>query len=316
MTVRIIIGDVREKLAEMPDESVHCVVTSPPYFGLRDYGTASWEGGDPACDHLGPPMRTNAKPTDNSSTFHGGTSRANEPMGKSCNKCGATRTDKQIGLEPTPVEFVAVMVDVFREVRRVLRKDGTLWLNLGDSYASGGGAGGVGTRGGLAKAAERADGKPRNAENRSDKDGALFAGDRPSTIGGGTKAKDLLGIPWRVAFALQADGWYLRQDLIWSKPNPMPESVTDRCTKAHEYLFLLSKSARYHYDAEAIAEDALRAGDPNLGDRTGDNALVNGGWLTLGAAIGETLAIARDIQLAQVDQPPERAFGALCQAGT
>jgi DNA modification methylase len=179
MTVRILLGDVREKLAELPDESVHCVVTSPPYFGLRDYGVAG-----------------------------------------------------QIGLEPTPAEFVAVMVEVFREVRRVLRKDGTCWLNLGDSYAANSkGSGGMNSK------------QPTNAGSFAD-----WSGDC------GLPSKNLLGIPWRVAFALQADGWYLRQDIIWSKPNPMPESVTDRCTKAHEYLFLLSKSARYHYDAEAIRE--------------------------------------------------------------
>jgi DNA modification methylase len=189
VSVRILLGDVREKLAELPDESVHCVVTSPPYFGLRDYGVAG-----------------------------------------------------QIGLEPTPAEFVAVMVDVFREVRRVLRSDGVLWLNLGDSYAGGGTVG-------------------RNDAGRDIGGGGNKLGSgNPGPQGTrqpvfGLKPKDLIGIPWRVAFALQADGWYLRQDIIWSKPNPMPESVTDRCTKAHEYLFLLSKSARYHYDAEAISEE-------------------------------------------------------------
>jgi DNA modification methylase len=161
MTVQILKGDCREVLRTLPDESVHCIVTSPPYFGLRDYGVAG-----------------------------------------------------QIGLEATPEAFTAELVRVFAELRRVLRKDGTAWLNLGDSYAA-------------------------NAATAT-----------------GVKAKDLLGIPWRVAFALQADGWYLRQDIIWSKPNPMPESVRDRCTKAHEYLFLLSRSERYHYDADAIADDA------------------------------------------------------------
>ncbi len=207
---RILIGDVRDKLAELPDESVHCVVTSPPYFGLRDYGV---EG--------------------------------------------------QIGLEATPGAFVEVMVGVFREVRRVLRKDGTLWLNLGDSYA-GSGRGiwnvpdEVKTAAGI-KETYRPSVKPTAGLHES----AVASGaiDRkwvkPPM---GLKPKDLIGIPWRVAFALQADGWYLRQDIIWSKPNPMPESVTDRCTKAHEYLFLLSKGPRYHYDAAAIAEDAIYSG--------------------------------------------------------
>jgi len=191
-------------------------------------------------------MRTNNKPTDGNGTFHGGTQRANEPMGKTCNKCGAVRADKQIGLEPTPEAYVAVMVEVFREVRRVLRRDGTLWLNLGDSYA--GYHGSKGTDIPASATNGWTNGTNENA--------------RTSTANrNGLKQKDLIGIPWRVAFALQADGWYLRQDIIWAKPNPMPESVTDRCTKAHEYLFLLSRSPRYHYDAEAIAEAAAYPDD-------------------------------------------------------
>ncbi len=173
-------GDCLDLLCAVPDGSVDCCVTSPPYFGLRDYG------------HAG-----------------------------------------QIGLEPTPQEYVARLVAVFEEVRRVLADDGTLWLNLGDSYAGNGSTGGAGKE-------------------------TAYSGSRllPTKSGAGVKQKDLLGIPWRVAFALQDAGWYLRQDIIWHKPNPMPESVTDRCTKAHEYLFLLTKSASYHYDAEAIAEPA------------------------------------------------------------
>lgn len=215
MSVRILIGDVRDKLKELPDESVHCVVTSPPYFGLRDYGV-----------------------------------------------------DGQIGLEDTPSAFVAVMVEVFREVRRVLRKDGTLWLNLGDSYAGSWGAQGKKLDGGLSDGQVAAHpqmvtgtgsmrrfraGNPDKNKGNSNRDGVGRVAD--------LKPKDLIGVPWRVAFALQADGWWLRQDIIWSKPNPMPESVTDRCTKAHEYLFLLSKGPRYHYDAAAIAEPAIYAGD-------------------------------------------------------
>ena len=188
MGVRIINADVLDGLAQLESESVHCVVTSPPYFGLRDYGMPG-----------------------------------------------------QIGLEPTPDAYVAKMVEVFREVRRVLRKDGTCWLNLGDSYSAGG-------RG------------CNTAKQKSN------AGTGIGVVKGhwsvpGFASKQLLGIPWRVAFALQADGWWLRQDIIWSKPNPMPESVTDRCTKAHEYLFMLTKSARYFYDADAIAEAAVYAGD-------------------------------------------------------
>ena len=187
-------GDCIKVLATLPDASVQCCVTSPPYWGLRDYGA-----------------------------------------------------DSQLGLEATPEEYVANMVAVFREVRRVLRDDGTLWLNLGDSYASIGhkksnsGYGTSGLSGGIAQKHF-----PLSHENNGD----------------GLKNKDLVGIPWRVAFALQADGWWLRQDIIWHKPNPMPESVTDRCTKAHEYIFLLTKSAKYFYDSEAVKErGAMVAGD-------------------------------------------------------
>lgn len=184
MTVRILQGDCRERLRELPDGSAHCCVTSPPYWGLRDYGV-----------------------------------------------------DGQIGLEATCARFVEQMVAVFREVRRVLRSDGTCWVNLGDTYATGTSSGRLPTQAG----------KHGYWENPA-------ISKRINGAGDGLKPKDLCGIPWRVAFALQADGWWLRQDIIWSKPNPMPESVTDRCTKAHEYLFLLSKSERYHYDGEAIAE--------------------------------------------------------------
>jgi DNA modification methylase len=190
MSVRILHGDCRDTLRTLPDASVHCCVTSPPYFGLRDYGNAA-----------------------------------------------------QIGLEPTPDEYVSQMVEVFREVRRVLSNDGTLWLNLGDSYAGGGTIG-------------------RNDAGRDIGGGGNKLGSgNPGTQGSrarieSLKAKDLIGIPWRVAFALQADGWFLRQDIIWHKPNPMPESVRDRCTKAHEYVFLLSKSERYFYDIEAMQEQA------------------------------------------------------------
>lgn len=196
MTIKIIVGDARKRLKELPERSAHCAVTSPPYFGLRDYGV-----------------------------------------------------DGQMGLEQTPADFVAGMVEVFREVRRVLRDDGTLWLNLGDSYAA--------ARGGTHQPAETlAGGKGGKAKDGSRVNRDRHDGYNPTRNASaiGLKHKDLIGIPWRVAFALQEDGWYLRQDIIWSKPNPMPESVKDRCTKAHEYLFLLSKSPRYHFDAAAIAE--------------------------------------------------------------
>jgi len=181
-------GDALETLKQMEDESINCCVTSPPYWGLRDYGV---EG--------------------------------------------------QIGLEKTPEEYVSKMVEIFREVKRVLRDDGTLWLNLGDSYAMKFG-GGKGRKSGTTKAAVDEIEKP------------------PREIPSDLKPKDLVGIPWMVAFALRADGWYLRQDIIWHKPNAMPESVTDRPTRAHEYIFLLSKSPKYYYDYEAIKEPAAYDG--------------------------------------------------------
>ena len=192
-------GDCLQQLATRPAASVQCCVTSPPYWGLRDYGTPG-----------------------------------------------------QLGLEATPDEYVANMVAVFREVRRVLRDDGTLWLNLGDSYASTGRSDrqespGVGATQAMAAPGRKVIWKAGGGSN--------FSWELP----GGLKPKDLVGIPWRVAFALQADGWWLRQDIIWHKPNPMPESVTDRCTKSHEYIFLLTKSARYYYDANAIAEPVLES---------------------------------------------------------
>ena len=176
-------------LKQLPGESVNCCVTSPPYYGLRDYG------------HAG-----------------------------------------QIGLEETPDSYVQKLVEVFSEVKRVLRDDGTLWLNLGDSYAGGG-----------------KKGDTEGAKQKTSKGATWGTNDRLATLKSkinGVKPKDLIGIPWMVAFALRADGWYLRQDIIWYKRNPMPESVTDRCTKAHEYIFLLSKSAKYYYDHEAIFEEA------------------------------------------------------------
>lgn len=252
MSVRIIIGDVREKLRELPDGSVHCVVTSPPYFGLRDYGTGQWEGGDAACDHQKIADKVMAVAT---STLGGGkktTGHVQEGYRQVCGKCGARRIDRQIGLETTPETYVAEMVEVFREVRRVLRDDGTVWLNLGDSYASVSRSSGASVRSTLATRPTA----PKTTALRN-------CGSWKTGLDDWLKPKDLIGIPWRVAFALQADGWYLRQDIIWAKPNPMPESVRDRCCKAHEYMFLLSKKARYYFDAAAIAEPAAPPGPTN-----------------------------------------------------
>jgi len=218
----IITGDAREALATLPDESVHCCVTSPPYWGLRDYG---------------------------------------EPG--------------QLGLEPTPGEYVARLVGIFREVRRVLRGDGVVWLNLGSSYAGGTpGTGGSGEK------------SSKQATNR----GAYFNASSIASLG--FKQKDMVPIPWLVALALQADGWYLRSDIIWSKPNPMPESVKDRPTKAHEYLFLLSKSPRYFYDADAVRE----AGDPASANSsrpptTGAALRESQGGLTRTTPVGRTCGL-------------------------
>jgi len=257
-------GEVLDMLAELRDESVDCVVTSPPYWGLRDYGTGEWDGGDLFCDHApvnGAQGETGQRAT---RTFTGAT-----PQRDTCTRCGATRVDRQLGLEASPDRYVERLVEVFAEIRRVLAPHGTVWLNLGDTYAGSGGY--ANTSNGLATAAEASDGvararsgprehrRPGNpAKNRgaSNRDGV---GAVP-----GIKPKDLIGIPWRVAFALQAAGWYLRADVIWSKPNPMPESVTDRPTKAHEYVFMLTKRGRYTFDQDAVAEPAVEGTDLGL----------------------------------------------------
>lgn len=244
-------GDCRELLATLHAESVHCCVTSPPYWGLRDYGTAKWEGGDPECDHLNGNLVSPKSTLRNDGREHTGpydgekTVRTGMSYKGVCGKCGAVRVDAQIGLEVTPEAYVTHIVEVFREVRRVLRKDGTCWLNLGDCYATG------------ASSARLPGGKCFGKQNK-----VVAAGDYPVSQPNrrslkGLKPKDLIGIPWRAAFALQADGWWLRSDIIWAKTNCMPESVADRPTKAHEYIFLLAKSQTYYYDAKAVTEDSV-----------------------------------------------------------
>lgn len=225
-------GNSLDILSKMDNKSVNCCVTSPPYWNLRDYGTATWIGGDAECDHVETLNKHAGQRADRNQEGY------KKQYKNTCAKCGAIRQDQQLGLERTPEEYVTRMVEIFREVRRVLKADGVLWLNLGDSYAGGGRAGkdGVQKWGGIEK-----------SDNR--KYGA------PQAVPSGLKPKDLVGIPWRVAFALQADGWWLRQDIIWHKPNPMPESVRDRCTKSHEYIFMLTKSARYYFDSDAIKEN-------------------------------------------------------------
>ncbi len=259
----ILQGDCREVMKTLPESSVHCCVTSPPYWGLRDYGTATWEGGDAACGHRKLSDAVIAKSDEtrtcgaNESSNHAATPYYRDV----CAKCGARRIDSQIGLEKTPQEYVATMLAVFREVRRVLRDDGTLWLNLGDTYAAGGLGGGS------------SDSKQQT--NYGSINGVHVEKPRKAPIG--LKPKDIVGIPWRVAFALQEDGWYLRSDIIWHKPNPMPESVTDRPTKAHEYLFLLSKNERYYYNAEAIKEQSANGGKVvSLGEKSFSRGQANG----------------------------------------
>ncbi len=248
--VRLFAGDVRDVLRDLPAASVQTCVTSPPYWGLRDYGLPAlvW-GGDEDCEHEWGELVVGKSQSGslNGSTLGGappGEERRPEWSSAFC-ACGAWRGC--LGLEPTIDLYVAHMVEVFREVRRVLRDDGTVWLNLGDSYASTG-------RSPQNASPKGTDGQSKEAPGRD----VLWGNDRHGnfswTLPGGLKPKDLCGIPWRVAFALQADGWWLRSDIVWSKPNPMPESVTDRPTGAHEYVFLLSKKATYYYDAEAIRE--------------------------------------------------------------
>ena len=242
-------GDVLDELRNMPNESVHMCCTSPPFYGLRDYGTGTWEGGDESCDHEPTSKWIEHNFTANSGIgAHAGTSvgaaaRAKWSRNGICPRCGARRVDQQIGLEATPDEYVARLVEVFREVRRVLRSDGSLWLEIGDSYNSQGTQGATSDR------------------SLSGNDSQQFIKHRLT----GVKHKDLIGAPWLLAFALRQDGWYLRSEIIWAKPNPMPESVTDRPTTSHSRVFLLTKSARYFYDAEAIREDGT---SPN-GSRAG-----------------------------------------------
>jgi DNA modification methylase len=226
-------GDCRHVLQTIPARSVHCCVTSPPYWGLRDYATDHWEGGASDCSH----DPGNVKPVPQAirpaaaAVITAGGSRGARRTGR---RCGAVRVDAQLGLEETPEEYVANLVKTFRQVRRVLRDDGTVWLNLGDTYAGGG---------------RKARDLGRSRTHTAPAPGTARAA-TPRRL----KPKDLVGIPWRVAFALQADGWYLRSDVIWHKPNAMPESAADRPTRCHEYLFLLTKRPHYYYDAAAIRE--------------------------------------------------------------
>lgn len=255
----LLTGDVIDCLKTLTDDSVQCVVTSPPYWGLRDYGTATWEGGDPECDHAQEPPRFNG-PKQTSAQVSGHASKAESHRRNNCPKCDAVRVDKGIGLEPTFQEWLARMVEVCREVRRVLRPDGTFWLNIGDAYNSN--PAGPNPGGFQGKQMQENAGYS-NAEPRHEK------GTRASGLGKSKcldlKPKDLMLMPARLAIALQEDGWWVRSDIIWSKPNPMPESVTDRPTSAHEYVFLLTKQARYFYDADAVREEPTQGSIERFG---------------------------------------------------
>lgn len=247
-----------DSLAMLNDNSVHTICTSPPYWGLRDYGTASWKGGDPNCNH------TTSKDPDNLKTHverpNGGHRGGSN---KFCVHCGAERVDLQIGLEDDLEDYLDSLVQVFDACRRVLRPDGTLWVNLGDTYSRGSRKT-VGKQSGICA-----------SKNDSDK----YEFFSPSANLGGhdtIKPKDLVGIPWRFALAMQKAGWYLRSDIIWAKGSCMPESVKDRPTKAHEYVFLFAhpdSQGRYYYDIEAIKEPSV------TGERFhgGYDALMPGG---------------------------------------
>ncbi|GLZ37850.1 site-specific DNA-methyltransferase [Actinokineospora sp. NBRC 105648] len=227
-------GDATDVLSAMPDSSVHCVVTSPPYYGLRDYGTGRWVGGARDCEHS--KVRHAAAETDDPALQH-----------RRCERCGALREDRQHGLEATPQDYINRLRDVFAQLHRVLVPDGTVWLNLGDSYSA------------------QPPGRTRDPMANSTLHGAAAATTLRDSVRAAavdrTRAlppKNLLGMPWRTAFALQADGWILRNAIIWHKPNAMPESVQDRLSNRYETIFLLTRQRKYYFDLDAIREPLAR----------------------------------------------------------
>jgi DNA modification methylase len=258
-TYRVIEGDALKVAQGLPSESVQTVVTSPPYFGLRSYGTQqrAW-GGRQECTHVwgeNLPARHPGQVPQSITRENTVAAAQNAPTGSFCQECGAWRGD--FGLEPTPELYIEHLVDIFRAVRRILRDDGTLWLNLGDTYWGGKGQSGSGGK---------------EYQQRRSENGLSFSTPEAHVGGKGKtkpqdgrheiiKPKDLIGIPWMAAFALRADGWYLRSDIVWHKPNPMPESIEDRPTRAHEFIFLLTKAPRYFYDHKAIQEVAVTSAE-------------------------------------------------------
>jgi len=244
---KVFFGECRDSMRKMAKDGikVQSCITSPPYYGLRDYGTGTWLGGDENCSH-----KRDSKYSENTITGHANKElTVGDAIYKTkCPKCGAVRQDLQIGLEESPQQFIDNLVEVFACVWDLLEDDGTLWVNLGDSYYN--------YRPGKGQALS----KQTVANNDQDlPQKCARRGNKLEEY----KEKDLMGMPWRLAFALQDFGWHLRQDIIWHKPNPMPESVKDRCTKSHEYIFLLSKKPHYYFDNEAIKEDAHTTDDTN-----------------------------------------------------
>lgn len=244
-SVTLYTGDAVEVLSELADSSAHCVVTSPPYWGLRDYGTARWVGGDPDCRHL---VVASNRPTS-----------GRDNAAQRCQRCGATREDRQYGLEPTPQDYVDQLRAVFGELRRVLVDTGTVWLNLGDSYSA--------DPPGRTSDPMRASTLSGTATAATMRESVRAAGVKRARV---LPRKNLVGMPWRVAFALQRDGWILRNAIVWHKPNAMPEPVRDRLSNRYELLFLLTKQQKYYFDLDAIREPLARP------DALDENIVIGG----------------------------------------
>jgi len=253
---KVFFGDCRDSMRQMVKDGikVQTCITSPPYYGLRDYGTGTWIGGNPDCSH-----KRDTKYSDKTITGHANKDlTVGDAIYKTvCHKCGSVRKDLQLGLEETPKEYIDNLVEVFACVWDLLEDNGTLWVNLGDSYYN--------YRPGKGQALKK---QTVSNNNQDLPQTCARRGNKLEEY----KEKDLMGMPWRLAFALQDFGWHLRQDIIWHKPNPMPESVKDRCTKSHEYIFLLSKKPHYYFDNQAIKEDAHTTDNSN---RDRDNSKLN-----------------------------------------